>query len=126
MTLIARLVRSEMLEVLRADYIKFARARGLSDRSIHFGHALRNTLVPVMTVTGLQLGGIIAFSIVTETVFSWPGIGQLFIQSVQSADIPVMSTYLVMIGLMFVTINLCVDMLYFLVDPRIRIAGRNQ
>jgi peptide/nickel transport system permease protein len=126
MTLIARLVRSEMLEVLRADYIKFARARGLSDRSIHFGHALRNTLVPVVTVTGLQLGGIIAFSIVTETVFSWPGIGQLFIQSVQSADIPVMSTYLVMIGLMFVTINLCVDMLYFLVDPRIRIAGRNQ
>jgi peptide/nickel transport system permease protein len=121
MTLIMRLVRSEMLEVLRTDYIKFARARGLTNRSVHFGHALKNTLVPVITITGLQLGAIIAFAIVTETVFQWPGMGFLFIQSVQAADIPVMAAYLVMIALIFVTINLVVDLLYYLVDPRLRI-----
>jgi peptide/nickel transport system permease protein len=121
MTLIMRLVRSEMLEVLRTDYIKFARARGLTDRAVHFGHALKNTLVPVITITGLQLGAIIAFAIVTETVFQWPGMGFLFIQSVQAADIPVMAAYLVMIALIFVTINLIVDLLYYLVDPRLRI-----
>lgn len=120
MTLIMRLVRSEMLEVLRTDYIKFARARGLSQRAIHFGHALKNTLVPVMTITGLQLGSIIAFSIITETVFSWPGLGLLFIQSVGVVDIPVMSAYLILIAGMFVVINLIVDMLYFVVDPRLR------
>ncbi|MBN9527378.1 MAG: ABC transporter permease [Alphaproteobacteria bacterium] len=123
MTLITRLVRAEMLEVLRTDYIKFARARGLSNRAVNFGHALKNTLVPVITITGLQLGAIIAFAIITETVFSWPGIGLLFIQSVYFADIPVMSTYLVMIGLIFVIINLIVDLLYFAVDPRLRIGG---
>ncbi|MFM7571357.1 MAG: ABC transporter permease [Betaproteobacteria bacterium] len=121
MTLVMRLVRSEMLEVLRTDYIKFARARGLGDRAIHFGHALRNTLVPVITIAGLQLGGIIAFAIVTESVFQWPGMGLLFIQSVQVADIPVMAAYLCLISLIFVTINLIVDLLYFAVDPRLRI-----
>jgi peptide/nickel transport system permease protein len=121
LTLIMRLVRSEMLEVLRTDYIKFARARGLTDRAINFGHALKNTLVPVITITGLNLGAIIAFAIVTETVFQWPGMGLLFIQSVQYADIPVMAAYLMLIALLFVMINLVVDLLYYAVDPRLRI-----
>lgn len=123
LTLIMRLVRSEMLEVLRTDYIKFARARGLPDRAIHFGHALKNTLVPVMTIIGLQLGTLIAFSIITETVFQWPGMGLLFIQAVTFADIPVMAAYLCLIALIFVVINLVVDMLYFAVDPRLRVEG---
>lgn len=122
LTLILRLVRSEMLEVLRTDYIKFARARGLSQRAIHFGHALKNTMVPVITITGLQLGGIIAFAIVTETVFQWPGMGLLFIQAVQFADVPVMAAYLCLIALVFVCINLIVDLLYFVVDPRLRVS----
>jgi peptide/nickel transport system permease protein len=121
MTLIMRLVRSEMLEVLRTDYIKFARARGLQDRAVYFGHALKNTLVPVITITGLQLGAIIAFAIITETVFQWPGMGLLFIQSVQVADVPIMAAYLCLIALIFVAINLVVDLLYFVVDPRLRI-----
>jgi len=120
LTLIMRLVRAEMLEVLRTDYIKFARARGLTDRTIHFGHALKNTLVPVLTITGLQLGGLIAFAIITETVFQWPGMGLLFIQAVTFADIPVMAAYLCLIALIFVVINLLVDLLYFAVDPRLR------
>jgi peptide/nickel transport system permease protein len=124
LTLIMRLVRAEMLEVLRTDYIKFARARGLSNRVVHFGHALKNTLVPVMTITGLQLGGLIAFAIITETVFQWPGMGLLFIQAVTFADIPVMAAYLCMIALIFVVINLVVDLLYFVVDPRLRIGGK--
>jgi len=121
LTLIMRLVRAEMLEVLRTDYIKFARARGLPNRSIYFGHALKNTLVPVMTITGLQLGGLIAFAIITETVFQWPGMGLLFIQAVTFADIPVMAAYLCLIALIFVVINLVVDLLYFAVDPRMRV-----
>ena len=121
LTLIMRLVRAEMLEVLRTDYIKFARARGLRARSIHFSHALRNTLVPVITIIGLQLGGVIAYSLVTETVFQWPGMGLLFIQSVAVADIPVMSAYLLLVGVVFVVINLVVDLLYYAVDPRLRI-----
>jgi peptide/nickel transport system permease protein len=121
MTLIQRLVRSEMLEVLRTDYIRFARARGLPDRAVHFGHALKNTLVPVITITGLQLGAIIAFAIITETVFQWPGMGLLFIQAVGFADIPVMAAYLCLIALFFVIINLVVDLLYYAVDPRLRI-----
>ena len=121
LTLIMRLVRAEMLEVLRTDYIKFARARGLSNRAIHFGHALKNTLVPVMTITGLQLGGLIAFAIITETVFQWRGMGLLFIQAVTFADIPVMAAYLCLIALIFVVINLVVDLLYFVVDPRLRV-----
>lgn len=125
LTLIMRLVRSEMMEVLRTDYIKFARARGLPNRAINFGHALKNTLVPVITIAGLQLGGIIAFAIVTETVFQWPGMGLLFIQSVGAADIPVMAAYLMLIALVFVTINLIVDLLYYAVDPRLRV-GRGK
>ena len=121
MTLIMRLVRSEMLEVLRTDYIKFARARGLTDRAVHFGHALKNTLVPVITITGLQLGAIIAFAIITETVFQWPGMGLLFIQAVNFADIPVMAAYLCFIALVFVLLNLVVDLLYYAVDPRLRV-----
>ena len=121
LTLIMRLVRAEMLEVLRTDYIKFARARGLSNQAIYFGHALKNTLVPVMTITGLQLGGLIAFAIITETVFQWPGMGLLFIQAVTFADIPVMAAYLCLIALIFVIINLVVDLLYFAVDPRLRV-----
>jgi peptide/nickel transport system permease protein len=121
LALVLRLVRSEMLEVLRTDYIKFARARGLSNRAVNFGHALKNTLVPVMTITGLQLGGLIAFAIITETVFQWPGMGLLFIQAVQFADIPVMAAYLCLIALIFVIINLIVDLLYFAVDPRLRV-----
>ena len=120
LTLLMRLVRAEMLEALRSDYVKFARARGLPDRVVHFGHALRNTLVPVLTISGLQLGGLIAFSIVTETVFSWPGMGSLFIQAVQFPDVPVMAAYLCLIALVFVTINLAVDLLYAVVDPRLR------
>jgi peptide/nickel transport system permease protein len=123
LTLVMRLVRAEMLEVLRTDYIKFARARGLSNRAIHFGHALKNTLVPVMTITGLQLGGLIAFAIITETVFQWPGMGLLFIQAVTFADIPVMAAYLCLIALIFVVINLIVDLLYFAVDPRLRVSA---
>lgn len=123
LTLIMRLVRAEMLEVLRSDYIKFARARGLSDRAINFGHALKNTLVPVITITGLQLGSIIAFSIITETVFQWPGVGLLFINAIQFVDIPLMAAYLVLIALFFVVINLVVDLLYYAIDPRLRIDG---
>ncbi len=120
MTLIMRLVRAEMLEVLRTDYIRFARARGLTTRAVHFGHALKNTLVPVITVAGLQFGTVIAFSIITETVFQWPGMGLLFVQAIQNVDIPIMAAYLLMISLIFVTINLVVDILYTVVDPRLR------
>ena len=121
MTLIQRLTRAEMLEVLRTDYIRFARARGLTDRAVHFRHALKNTLVPVITITGLQLGSIIAFAIITETVFQWPGLGLLFIQAVNFADVPVMAAYLCLAALFFVVINLIVDLLYYAVDPRLRI-----
>jgi peptide/nickel transport system permease protein len=124
MTLVTRLVRAEMLEVMRTDYIKFARARGLSERAINFGHALRNTLVPVITVIGLQLGAIVAFAIITETVFQWPGMGLMFIQAVQHADIPVMAAYLLLVALVFVFINFIVDLTYVRIDPRIRILGR--
>ena len=124
LTLLMRLVRSEMLEVMRTDYIKFARARGLPDRAVNFGHALKNTLIPVITIIGLQLGAIIAFAIITETVFQWPGMGLLFIQSVQNADIPVMSAYLMLVAFLFVLINFIVDLLYVWVDPRIRLVGR--
>ena len=120
-TLIMRLVRSEMLEVMRTDYIKFARARGLTNKAVNFGHALKNTLVPVITITGLQLGSIIAFAIITESVFQWPGMGLLFIQAINEVDIPVMASYLIMIAFFFVAINLIVDLLYYAIDPRLRI-----
>lgn len=124
LTLIMRLVRSEMLEVLRTDYIKFARARGLTNRAVHFGHALKNTMVPVITIAGLQVGSIIAFAIVTETVFQWPGMGLLLIQAIQFADVPVMAAYLMLVAFLFVLINLVVDLLYYAVDPRLRIEAR--
>jgi peptide/nickel transport system permease protein len=124
MTLIMRLVRSEMLEVMRTEYIRFARARGLSSRSIHFRHALKNTLIPVITITGLQLGSIIAFAIITETVFQWPGMGLLFLQAVQTVDIPIMAAYLLLVATLYIVINLIVDLLYSAVDPRIRISGK--
>ena len=123
LTLIMRLVRAEMLEVLGTDYIKFARARGLSKRVVHLRHALKNTMIPVITIIGLQLGTIIAFAIITETVFQWPGVGALFITAVRFVDIPVMAAYLMMIGLVFVVINLVVDLLYYAVDPRLRAQG---
>ncbi len=123
MTLIMRLVRGEMLEVLRTDYIKFARARGLRRRAINFGHALKSTLVPVITITGLQLGSIFAFSIITETVFQWPGMGLLFLQAVQQVDIPIMAAYLMLVAVIFTVVNFIVDILYFAVDPRIRVKG---
>ena len=124
-TLIMRLVRAEMLEVLRTDFIRFARARGLPDRAVHFAHALRNTLMPVITITGLQLGSMIAFAIITETVFQWPGMGLLFIHAVNFADIPVMSAYLVLVAFIFVVINMAVDLLYFVVDPRLSVSGES-
>jgi peptide/nickel transport system permease protein len=124
LTLVMRLVRAEMLEALRSDYVKFARARGLPDRVVHFRHALRNTLIPVLTISGLQFGGLIAFSIVTETVFAWPGMGSLFIQAVQFADVPVMAACLCLIAVVFVAINLVVDLLYLAVDPRLRAPAR--
>jgi peptide/nickel transport system permease protein len=122
-TLIMRLVRSEMLEILRSDFIRFARARGLTDRAVHFGHAFRNTLMPVITIVGLQLGSMFAFAIITETVFQWPGMGLLFIQAVSFADIPVMSAYLILVAFVFVLINMIVDLLYFAVDPRLSVSG---
>ena len=121
LTLLMRLVRAEMLEVLRTDYIKFARARGLTNRAIHFGHALKNTLVPVITITGLQIGSLIAFAIITETVFQWPGMGLLFLQAIQFVDIPVMAAYLCLVAFIFVVINLIVDLLYYTIDPRLRL-----
>jgi len=124
LTMILRLVRSEMLEVMQTDYIKFARARGLSERSINFVHALRNTLVPVITIIGLNIGGLIAFSVITETVFQWPGTGLMFIQAVEFVDVPIMAAYLCFVALVFVVVNLIVDLLYVFIDPRIRIAGR--
>ncbi len=121
MTLVMRLVRAEMLEVMRTDYIKFARARGIKTRSVHFSHALKNTLVPVITIIGLQMGAVVAFAIITETVFNWPGMGRMFIQAVQDVDIPVMAAYLMLVALIIVAINLAVDILYVVVDPRIRV-----
>ena len=123
LTLILRLVRAEMLEVMRSDFIKFARSRGLSKRAIYFVHALRNTLVPVITVIGLNVGGLIAYSVITETVFQWPGTGLMFIEAVDFVDVPIMSAYLIFVALLFVVINLIVDILYFVVDPRIRLGG---
>lgn len=124
LTMILRLVRAEMLEVMQADYIKFARARGLSERSINFVHALKNTLVPVITIIGLNIGGLIAFSVITETVFQWPGTGLMFIQAVDFADVPIMAAYLCFVALIFVIVNLIVDLMYVFIDPRIRLGGQ--
>jgi peptide/nickel transport system permease protein len=121
LTLIMRLVRAEMIDVLSSDYIRYARARGLPSGYINFKLALRNALMPVITVTGLQIGSLIAFAIVTETVFQWPGMGLLFIQAVNFVDIPVMAAYLLFVGFLFVLINMIVDILYVVVDPRLRV-----
>ncbi|MCB1969403.1 MAG: ABC transporter permease [Geminicoccaceae bacterium] len=121
LTMIMRLVRAEMLEVLRTDFIRFAHARGLRSRSVHFGHALKNTLVPVVTIMGVQVGSLVAFSIITETVFQWPGLGLLILNAISFADIPLMSAYLVMVAILFVIINLTVDILCYTIDPRLRI-----
>ncbi len=126
LTLIMRLVRAEMLEALRSEYVRFARARGIPERAIRFRHALRNTMIPVITIAGLQLGSVIAFAIVTESVFQWPGLGSLFVQAVQFVDIPVMAAYLMFVALVFVVVNLSVDLLYFVLDPRLRAAGAMQ
>jgi len=123
LTLIMRLVRSEMLEVMRADFIRFARARGIPERKIEFRHALRNTMIPVITIAGVQLGGVIAFAIVTETVFQWPGLGALFVNAVQFVDVPVMSAYLMFVAFVFVVTSLIVDLVYVALDPRLRGGG---
>ncbi|WP_375460275.1 ABC transporter permease [uncultured Enterovirga sp.] len=120
MALVMRLVRAEMLEVMRSDYVRFARARGLSRRTVVFDHALRNTLVPVITIIGLQFGNVFAFSVVVETVFQWPGLGLLVIQAIQFADVPLLAAYLVLVALCFAIINLAVDLLYAWLDPRVR------
>ena len=121
LTLTMRLVRAQMMEVMRTDHIRFAIARGVPWQSIRYRHALSNTLVPVITIIGLQFGGVIAFSIVTESVFQWPGMGLLFLESIRFVDIPVMSVYLVVIAFFFVVINLLVDLLYVVIDPRLRV-----
>ena len=121
LTLTMRLVRAEMMEVMRSDYIRFATARGIPYRSLHYRHALANTMIPVITIIGLQFGGVIAFSIVTESVFQWPGMGLLFLESIRFVDIPVMGVYLVVIAFFFVLVNLLVDMLYIAIDPRLRV-----
>ena len=121
MTYIIRLVRAEMMEILQTDYIKFARARGIEKNAINFKHALKNGLIPVITITGINVGTLIAFSIITETVFQWPGMGFLFINAVHFVDIPIMSAYLIMVAFIFVMINFIVDITYYIIDPRIRI-----
>ena len=120
LTLIMRLVRAEMLETMRTDYVRFARARGIPERRIQFRHALRNTMVPVATIVGLQLGSVIAFAIVTETVFQWPGLGALFVNAVQFVDIPVMAAYLMFVAFVFAAMNFLTDFVYILIDPRLR------
>lgn len=119
-TLVMRIVRAEMLEVLRSDFVKFARARGVPRRIIHYSHALRNCLMPVATLTAMNFGTLIAFALVTETVFQWPGMGLLFIQAVLNLDFPIMAAYLVIISAIFVTLNTLVDVIYAIIDPRLR------
>ena len=121
MTYVIRLVRAEMMEILQTDYIKFARARGIQKNIINFKHALKNGLIPVITITGINVGTLVAFSIITETVFQWPGMGFLFINAVHFVDIPIMSAYLIMVAFIFVMINFIVDITYYIIDPRIRI-----
>ena len=121
MTYVIRLVRAEMMEILQTDYIKFAKARGIKKNIINYKHALKNGLIPVITITGINVGTLIAFSIITETVFQWPGMGSLFINAVYFVDIPIMSAYMIMVAFIFVMINFVVDITYYFIDPRIRI-----
>jgi len=120
-SLIIRLTRAGTKEVVHQDYIKFARAKGLSSQRVVLVHLMKNIMIPVVTVLGLELGGLIAFSVVTETVFAWPGMGKLLIDSIQLLDRPVVVAYLMMIVLVFVVINLVVDITYSLLDPRVRL-----
>jgi peptide/nickel transport system permease protein len=124
MSLVIRLVRAGVREVLPADYVKFARAKGLSETRIVFVHVLKNTMIPVVTVLGLEFGSVIAFSVVTESIFAWPGMGKLIIESIQDLDRPMVLGYLLITVLMFVFINLLVDLLYSVLDPRIRYGGQ--
>jgi len=125
-SLVIRLTRAGTREVMHQDYIKFARAKGLSNRRIVGLHLLKNIMIPVVTVLGLEFGGLIAFSVVTETIFAWPGMGKLLIDSIQQLDRPVIVAYLIIIVLFFVLINLVVDIIYSLLDPRVRIGGQGQ
>ena len=125
MTYVIRLVRAEMMEILQTDYIKFARARGNKNNTINYKHALKNGLIPVITITGINIGTLIAFSIITETVFQWPGMGSLFINAVYFVDIPIMSAYMIMVAFIFVMINFIVDITYYFIDPRIRLKEEN-
>ena len=121
MTYVIRLVRAEMMEILQTDYIKFAKARGIDEKIINYRYALKNGLIPVITITGINIGTLIAFSIITETVFQWPGMGSLFINAVYFVDIPIMSAYMIMVAFIFVMINFIVDIAYYFIDPRIRL-----
>jgi peptide/nickel transport system permease protein len=120
-SLVIRLTRAGTREAIHQDYIKFARAKGLTPRRVIGVHLLKNILIPVITVLGLEFGNLVAFSVVTETIFAWPGMGKLLISSIQSLDRPVIVAYLIMIVLMFVVINLVVDVLYSVLDPRVRL-----
>ncbi len=121
MSLVIRLARAGTREVVHQDYIKFARAKGLSQNRIIFVHLMKNIMIPVVTVLGLEFGGLIAFSVVTETVFSWPGMGKLIIDALNNLDRPVVVAYLMIIVVIFVVINLVVDVLYSILDPRVRL-----
>lgn len=125
MALVGRMVRAEMVEVLRADYIRFARARGIRSMTINFVHALRNTLIPIITISGIQIGYLVAFAVVVEQVFQWPGIGTLFLGALTQSDVPVITTVLVFVAFFFAMVNLIVDMLYAFADPRVRLGAKD-
>ncbi|MDN6179638.1 MAG: ABC transporter permease [Halomonas subglaciescola] len=122
--LFIRLIRAEMLEVLQSDYVKFARAKGISMRRIYFLHALKNTMLPVITVGGVQIGTLVAYTILTETVFQWPGMGLMFLNAIERSDIPLIVTYLMIVGLIFVITNTLVDLIYGLVNPTVKLTGK--
>lgn len=118
-----RLIRAEMIDVLQSDYIRYAWAKGISAPRIYFIHALKNTMLPVITVGGIQLGTLVAYTILTESIFQWPGMGLLFMDAVTRVDVPLISTYLIFVGIIFVVTNTFVDVVYSLVNPRVRISG---
>jgi peptide/nickel transport system permease protein len=118
---VLRLTRAGVRENLPMDYVKFARAKGISPNRVVFVHVLKNIMIPIVTVVGLEIGGLIAFAVVTESVFAWPGMGKLIIDSINVLDRPVIVAYLMMIVLLFVVINLIVDLLYTVLDPRVRL-----
>ncbi|MEQ8445182.1 MAG: ABC transporter permease [Pelagibacterium sp.] len=125
-SLVIRLTRAGVIEALQMDYVRFARAKGLSEARIVFVHVLKNTLIPLITVIGLELGSLIAFAVVTETIFAWPGMGKLIIDAIGVLDRPVILAYLLITVLMFMVINLVVDILYTMVDPRVRVVGGSE